>query len=460
MKAIIKQMGHSITSKVIVFFLLFMVVNIGQYGVAQQVPFSRQYYANPFVMNPAFTGSKTYSHAFLSHRSQWVNVKGAPQISYLTLDAPIKEKKIGMGMKVYSYSTDIINQVGAFASYSYTIKINEDNNVFVGLAMGILNNKIDYTGAVMRDKDDPFFIQQQQNKTVFSADLGVVYKLKKLEVGFAVPQLLGNHIKYGTDSGYIRNFNLSRHYQTTIKYTLELSEEKEITAYPLILLRTVKGAPVQYDINAVVDWRKIGWFGLTYHSGYALAVSAGVRYRNFSLGYSYDLGMSSIRTYTGPSTEFLLGYVFTKKQSIMVDSTKNEIWAEQIQSTSALIQPTDYDDEYWNSINKNVDRQQIFNTIVDAVLSGKLQAYDIVSGTPMSVTKVKSSLVRLGETPKLITKNDVSKVRMNEKWIFDRKSYRLTKQVTRVDLLITQINDAGEITGNDKPLFFVKLRAN
>jgi hypothetical protein len=47
---------------------------------------------------------------------------------------------------------------------------------------------------------------------------------------------------------------------------------------------------------------------------------------------------------------------------------------------------------------------------------------------------------------------------MNERWLFDRKSFKLTKQVTRVDLLITQVNDAGEITGNDKPLFFVKMK--
>jgi type IX secretion system PorP/SprF family membrane protein len=459
MKRVITQIRSMLIGKIIMYCLLFLVMGAGQGLFAQQIPFSRLYYSNPFLLNPAYTGTKPYSTAYMSHRSQWVNVKGAPQISYLTLDAPIKDKGIGLGVKLFSYTTDIITQVGAYASYSYGLKINESNNLYMGLSMGMLNNKIDFAGAVMRDKDDPFFIQQQQNKTVFSADLGLLYVIKKLEIGLAIPQLLGNSVKYGTDSGYLRYFNLTRHYETTLKYSFNLSEEKQVTAYPLLLVRAVKGAPVQFDINGVVDWKKIGWFGLTYHSTYALGVSAGVRYKNFSLGYSYDIGVSSIRPYTGPSTEFLMGYIFsTKKQTIVVDSSKNEIWAEQIQSTSALIQPTDYDDEYWNSINKNVDKQQIFNTIVDAVLSGKLQAYDIVSGSPMSISKVKSSLVRLGDTPKLITKNDVSKVRMNEKWIFDRKSYRLTKQVTRVDLLITQLNDAGEITGNDKPLFFVKFK--
>lgn len=427
--------------------------------LAQQVSFNRFYYLNPFVMNPAYTGNKSYSHAYMSHRSQWINVKGAPQTSYLTLDAPIKEKNIGLGVKLYSYSTDIINQVGAYASYAYTLKINESQQLNMGLAMGMLNNKIDFAGAVMRDKDDPFFIMQEQNKTTFSADLGLLYTFKKLEAGFAIPQLLGNNVKYGTDNGYLRYFDLSRHYQGSIKYMFDVSQEKDITAYPMVLVRAVKGAPLQYDISAVADWKKIGWFGLTYHSTYALGISGGVRYKNFSLGYSYDLGINSVKRYTGPSTEFIMGYIFaTKKQTIVVDSARNEVWADQIQATSTFIQPVDYDDDYWKSLNKNVDKQQIFNTIVDAVLSGKLQAYDIVTGTPMSLGKVKSSLVRLGDTPKLVTKNDVSKLRMNEKWIFDRKGYRLTKQVTRIDLLITQLDETGEITGQDKPLFFIKLK--
>lgn len=460
MKTRVKQNINSIRVKKFIVLLVLGIVVVPYSMFAQQTSFSRQYYANPFLMNPAFTGNRMYSHAFMGHRSQWINVKGAPQVSFLTLDAPIKEKNIGLGIKMFSHSTDIINQVGAFGCYSYSFKWNEQHHFFAGLALGVLNNQINFAGAVMRDKDDPFFTQQEQSKAFFSADFGLAYKWKDLEAGLAIPQLFGNRVRYGTDVGYIRNFNLSRHYQISVKYAYELSEAKEITAYPLVVMRAVKGAPVQFDINAIVDWKKMGWCGITFHSGYAMALSAGVRYKNFSLGYSYDIGVNSVKQYTGASTEFVLGYVFTKKQNIMVDSSKNEIWAEQIQATAPMIQPTDYDDEYWNSINKNVDRQQIFNSIIDGVLSGKLQAYDIVTGAPMSITKVKASLVRLGETPKLITKNDVSKIRTNEKWIFDRKSYKLTKQVSRIDLLITQLNDAGEITGNDKPLFYVKLKIN
>lgn len=280
------------------------------FAFAQQLPFSSQYYANMFVTNPAFTGTGETTNAFITHRSQWTGIAGAPQTSYLTVDGPIEAQNIGLGLKLYSDVTDITSRMGAFANYSYKLKINDDNNLFIGLSAGMLNNRIDFSKAVVRDTDDPFLFSQPQSKTVFSADLGLAYVWKKLEVGFCVPQLIGNKIKYKTTSGDDSYYNLERHYQGSLKYTFDVIKEKEITAYPLIMVKAAPGAPLQYDINAVVDWKKYGWVGITYHSNYAIAASIGLRYKNLAIGYAYDLGISQIKSYTGSSSEFLLRYTF------------------------------------------------------------------------------------------------------------------------------------------------------
>jgi type IX secretion system PorP/SprF family membrane protein len=449
-------------------FLTIVVVSIllwseGGRGVfAQQLPFSSQYYSNPFVVNPAYTGFTSTINAYLTHRSQWVSVPGAPQTSYLTVDGPLETKNLGIGLKVYSYSTDILSREGAFATYSYKIKVNDDNALRFGLALGMLANKIDFAKADVHDINDPFLLQQQQNKTVFSADFGLLYTWKKLEAGFAVPQIFAGKTKYGGFSGDYSYYNLSRHYQGSIKYTVEVSKDKGITAYPLIMFRSVSGAPFQYDVNAVVDWKKIGWFGITYHSSYALAVSAGIRYKNLCLGYAYDIGMSQIKTYTGASTEFLLGYVFNKKDPVLIDTTRGDIWAEQIQSSAALIKPEDYEDAYWKSLNKNVDQQKIYNTIVEAVLSGKVQAYDLVTDSPLSITQVQTFLSKANGTKskgsKKVTEKDLSKIRMSERWVFDKGRFTLVKQVYRIDLLIKRLDESGQYTGDDRPLFYVKLK--
>jgi len=287
------------------------VVLMAASAFAQQLPFSSQYYTNMFVTNPAFTGTTDeHTRAFITHRSQWIGVAGGPQTSYLTLDGPIEAKNIGLGLKLYSDVTDITSRMGAFANYSYKLKINDDNNLFIGLAAGVLNNRIDFSKAVVRDVDDPFLFTESQSKTVFSADFGLGYTWKKLEVGFAVPQVLGNRIKYKNNLGENSYYNLSRHYQGSIKYVFDVVKEKEITAYPLIFVRAAKGAPVQYDVNAVLDWKKMGWVGVTYHSNYAVAASIGLRYKNLAVGYAYDFGIGKVKKYTGSSSEFLLSYTF------------------------------------------------------------------------------------------------------------------------------------------------------
>jgi type IX secretion system PorP/SprF family membrane protein len=292
---------------------------------AQQLPLSSQYYANPFVFNPAFTGTQGATRAFLTHRSQWTGIAGAPQTSFLTVDGPIEDRNIGLGLKIFSDATDIISRVGATANYSYRLIINDDNNVVFGLGLGVVDNRIDFSKVVVRDTEDPFLFNTVQHKTVFSADFGLAYNWRKLEIGVAVPQLLGNKIRYKNDEGDNSYYRLERQYLGTVKYVFDVIPEKEITAYPLIMARYTPGSVLQYDINAVIDWKKIGWFGVTYHSNYAVALSAGLRYKNLSVGYAYDLGIGKIKSYTGSSSELLLSYTFGARQQSAppVETTRN-----------------------------------------------------------------------------------------------------------------------------------------
>lgn len=283
---------------------------------AQQLPFSSQYYTNMFSTNPAYTGFAENTRAFLSHRSQWVGLAGAPQTTYLTVDGPIEAKNIGLGIKLFSDNTDITGRTGAMANYSYKLKINDENLLFIGLAAGVINNRIDFTKVQVRDTDDPLLFNTVQSKTVFSADFGLLYTWKNaLEVGFAMPQVVGNKIKYKDENGKSTNYLLARTYQGSVKYTFNVNEDKGMTAYPMVMVRGSQGSMIQYDINAVFDWRKLGWVGVTYHSNYAVAASIGLRYKNLAVGYAYDFNIGKVKKYVGSSSEFLLSYTFGSKKS-------------------------------------------------------------------------------------------------------------------------------------------------
>jgi type IX secretion system PorP/SprF family membrane protein len=288
-------------------FVLFAVVLITKVQ-AQQMPFSSQYYSNQFITNPALTGNKGSMNAFLTHRTQWVGISGAPQTTYFTLDGEMKKDGVGVGIVLYSDVTDILSRTGGNFNYAYKLKINESNLLTFGLALGIVNNKVDFTKTVVLDKTDPFLNTQQISRTVGNADFGLAYNWNKLEVGFSMPQLVGNSFNFSNDLGTTGSYTLARHYYGSVKYLFDVNVSRGITAYPLLMVRSVSGSPFQYDINGVIDWKKYGWFGITYHSNYAIAFSLGARYKKFSVGYAYDLGISKIKRYTGTTSEFLLSY--------------------------------------------------------------------------------------------------------------------------------------------------------
>lgn len=153
-----------------------------------------------------------------------------------------------------------------------------------------------------------------------------------------------------------------------------------------------------------------------------------------------------------------IGFISSCKE----ESTNNTIWAEVVESKTLMCKPEGWDDEYWLSVNKGLDRPKIFNTLVDAVLSGKQKAYNILTDQVLTVEEVKEILknVQLNalgeEESQKITEADLSMIRMREKWNFNEKEFRLEKHVTRIDLLLKKLDETGSYIG-DKALFYVNL---
>ncbi len=143
-----------------------------------------------------------------------------------------------------------------------------------------------------------------------------------------------------------------------------------------------------------------------------------------------------------------------------IDTTKKELWAGLVESNTSLVMPEGWDEEYWKSVNKNTNINKLFNTVVDAVLSGKKQAYDIFTDSVLTVQQVAAMVGRSGNAAEGVSEkvgaDDLSLIRMREKWVFDKEKFKLEKQVTRIDLVYKKLDESGEIIGN-KPLFYVNL---
>jgi type IX secretion system PorP/SprF family membrane protein len=340
--------------KTLLYISISYLLLVGSISFGQQMPFSSHYYINMMTVNPALTGSGENTQAYLSHRSQFAGLNGGPQTSYLSLDGPTLSKKFGIGFTALNDVTSILARTNFMVNYAYSLKLGNESNLRFGLAAGIQNNRIDFDKAQVVDQNDVILYGPRQNQTVFNADFGLALNVKKLQFGFAIPQLLNNEPLFTTNTGEDLIYSTKRHIRSTIKYEFAFGENGKNVFYPLVMIRAVKGAPVQYDINAVLDFKKRSWFGITYHSNYAVAVSAGLRMDKFAIGYAHDFVLAKVANYSKRSSEIVLSYQFGEKDNAQ------QLINEELKKQIALNN---------KKVNENIDEIEILTEQTDSLKS-------------------------------------------------------------------------------------------
>jgi type IX secretion system PorP/SprF family membrane protein len=294
---------------------------------AQQLPLFSQYYYNPFMYNPALTGTAETNNAYLIHRSQWKDMPGSPTTYALTIDGTVKEKEIGLGLSLFNDQTDIFSRTGLYGSYSYHLPLNSEHNIYVGLSAGVIDNKIDFSRTNVTDVNDPLLYNTNRRKVTTDATFGLSYFWQDLTVGFSVPQLLGTKINYDEDNTNVY-MRLRRHFIGSVMYNLEINED--IDFIPSIMTRAAKGSPFQFDVNANFSWKDMVRAGLSYRFGYSAGMNLGVKLNNnLTAGYAYEYVISPIGKFSGGGHEIMLGYSFGKKDDKKIKELEAKLQQNQ-----------------------------------------------------------------------------------------------------------------------------------
>ena len=308
--------------KLIIFCIISLMGCMG--AIAQQIPLYSQYYINPFVYNPAYTGVSQYSSAYLIHRNQWQDFPGAPVTSAITYDAPLRKEKMGLGFIASSDVTGLVNRNELQASFSYKAKLSENNTLYFGLSAGVLDNRIDFSKLnVISPGEASIYNNPADRRTDPDAAFGMMYLFKKLEIGVSAQQLFNVNLPYINAIDSRTYYSLVRHYIGSARYTFNIN--KELKVYPVVLVRTAANVPWETDMSLVTDWSRLGWFGVSYRSNLSLGFNAGIHYKGITVGYVYDIPTSSISGFAGSSSEILLGYTFGKAKDDKFDDIMNKL---------------------------------------------------------------------------------------------------------------------------------------
>nr|NQU89645.1 PorP/SprF family type IX secretion system membrane protein [Bacteroidota bacterium] len=182
----------------------------------------------------------------------------------------------------------------------------------IGIQLSLLNKNIDFNKYHAFNQQDPLIKGKgEETNMIFDLGIGAYYRVPdNYYLGLSILQLLGS--KTASDATAAK---LKRHFNLVGGYEFSFPNTPAIDVLPSIMIKT-DGHSIQYDLSALLRFKNQFWGGITYRFQDAVAIILGVEYKNFNIGYSYDISTSAIGSYG--SHEIRLGYCF----KIEVDRVK------------------------------------------------------------------------------------------------------------------------------------------
>lgn len=299
----------------ILFLFLILTVRV----FAQQDPMYSQYVFNGLLINPAYAGTREVLTATALYRNQWINIPGAPKTGMFSMDSPVRNQKVGLGLNVVMDKIGITNHTGIAGIYSYKLYFNQGVLSF-GIQGGVgfynsNNSEVKYSRSSAIDPD----FATDYHKVLPNFSFGIYYHNDRFFAGLSVMDILGKSIEnqlYRNLSNDL-TLNVVSHYFLNSGYLFDL--KPDIKFQSSVLLKYVGGAPVEGDINAVFSFYNLLCLGVCYRSYASLDFLTQIKINNqLSLGYSYEYSTNELSNFTSGSHEIVLRYQFDFSQGKIV----------------------------------------------------------------------------------------------------------------------------------------------
>lgn len=279
-------------------------------GYSQDLAQYSHYIGNQGLLNPAYNGTRDVLSGILVHRSQWVGFEGAPMTDGLNVHGPIEDTPLGVGLVFQNDHIGFSNTFDFFVAGSYKLKLPKKNQfISVGLQAGLQSFIYDASQAITETYGDPVF-NGKSSKFGFNFGLGAYYYADKYFIGFSVPKFLYNNFDPNKE-GYKSTFDIyNTHMYLYGGYLYKIIETQMKTT---MLVKSVVGAPLQFEVSVSALLANKFWLGLSYRSlNDMVFLTEYIINKQFTLRYSFDFPFSDINHVSKVGThELALQYDFS-----------------------------------------------------------------------------------------------------------------------------------------------------
>jgi type IX secretion system PorP/SprF family membrane protein len=305
-----------------IFFLSAFTIVPGQAipdstGISLGYPVYSQYLQNGLLINPAYAGTRGSLSAFMSYRLQWMGIPGAPVFQSISLNAPMKNDKVGLGIMAQFMKFGFTKSQNIYVSYAYHIKLKTGRLSF-GLKGGFDRSNTDYSGILTTTKNDPVFIADEKPYLLPNIGAGMYYVADKFFAGFSIPSFLS--YRKNSSSGSVEAFHSFNNYDVIFSAGGLITFSDALKFKPSVMidysLEKTKRL-TQFDINGNFIIGDLIWLGGSYRTSEQVVVGILQVQLNpqFMFGFSYDYPAGRMNSYSKGSSEFILRYEFGYKVS-------------------------------------------------------------------------------------------------------------------------------------------------
>lgn len=285
------------------FILILLTITSGYLANAQQDPQFTQYMYNTMSVNPAYTGSRGHLSILGMHRSQWVNVNGAPESQVLAIDGSTG-KNVGLGLVIMNDKLGPSNEVFLDGNFSYTVRLNDENKkLSFGLKAGGRLLNVDFSKGSFENPDIAFQ-NNINNKFLPTIGAGIYYHNEKSYLGLAVPNFFAQE-HYDREELNIASERL--HYFLIGGVVLDVAQDVKLK--PAFFVKWVPGAPMIADISVNALIKETFTLGLAYRWDDSVSALLGLQISpSLNLGYAYDFTTTDLRNYNFGTHEVFLRF--------------------------------------------------------------------------------------------------------------------------------------------------------
>jgi type IX secretion system PorP/SprF family membrane protein len=284
----------------------------GVVSYAQQDAQFTQYMYNTINVNPAYAGSRGAMSIFALHRTQWVGLDGAPVTNAISVNTPLNESNLGLGVSLINDKIGPTHENTFSADLSYTIPTSETFKLSFGIKATA--NLFDLDVSKLDPVDATDLSLQNYNKFSPNIGAGIYLHSDKAYLGFSVPNFIQTN-RY--DDNEVAIFKEKINYYLIAGYVFDLSNYVKFK--PAILTKVVEGAPLQVDVSGNFMINNKFLVGLAYRWSASLSAMVGFQVSDgMYIGYGYDRETTSLKNYNTGSHEIFLRYeIFNNANKII-----------------------------------------------------------------------------------------------------------------------------------------------